>query len=60
MKALFISPLHSDRFSLDKAKWINIERERWARKFNIPMISETPKGFPPNTIPVRAVAQENL
>ncbi|KAI4127606.1 MAG: hypothetical protein LQ347_004530 [Umbilicaria vellea] len=37
----------------NKAKWINIERERWAKKFNIPMIPETPKGFPANTIPTQ-------
>ncbi|KAK4958589.1 hypothetical protein LTR66_002837 [Elasticomyces elasticus] len=36
----------------DKDKWINIERNRWAKSFNIPMSEEAPEGFPPNTVNV--------
>ncbi|KAG9789960.1 hypothetical protein KCU88_g1452, partial [Aureobasidium melanogenum] len=34
----------------NKDKWINIERLRWARQFDIPISSATPEGFPKPTI----------
>lgn len=34
----------------NKDKWINVERQRWARQFNIPMRNDTPPGFPPMTL----------
>ncbi|KAI1994750.1 hypothetical protein LOZ53_001708 [Ophidiomyces ophidiicola] len=46
----------------DKDKWINLERVRWSRYFNIPITPETPKGFPIMTLAVQralcAVASE--
>jgi 2-hydroxychromene-2-carboxylate isomerase len=38
---------------INKGKWINIERMRWVRLFNIPMKDTTPDGFPPLTLTVR-------
>lgn len=35
---------------LDKDKWINVERLRWAKAFSIPIAAETPDGFPPSTL----------
>ena len=35
---------------VDKDKWINIERKRWQKAFNIPMTEETPQPFPQPTI----------
>ncbi|KAF2034723.1 HCCA isomerase/glutathione S-transferase kappa [Setomelanomma holmii] len=37
----------------NKDKWINAERLRWAKYFNIPMSTESPPGFPVNTLPVQ-------
>lgn len=34
----------------NKDKWINVERLRWARLFNIPMAETLPSGFPPMTL----------
>ncbi|TRX92794.1 hypothetical protein FHL15_006200 [Xylaria flabelliformis] len=36
----------------NKDKWINQERNLWAKTFNIPMKAETPPNFPPNTLHV--------
>ena len=36
----------------DKDKWINVERARWAKAFNIPMNDKTPEGFPPLTLSI--------
>ncbi|KAL1883278.1 hypothetical protein Daus18300_000336 [Diaporthe australafricana] len=33
----------------NKSKWINEERLRWAKYFNIPMVANVPDGFPANT-----------
>lgn len=38
---------------LDKDKWINSERHRWAQQFNIPISQDTPPGFPVNTLPIQ-------
>jgi hypothetical protein len=32
--------------SLDKDKWIDKDRLRWARAFSIPMTAKLPDGFP--------------
>ncbi|PNS20527.1 2-hydroxychromene-2-carboxylate isomerase [Sphaceloma murrayae] len=41
----------------NKDKWINQDRLRWARMFNIPVAQDSPKGFPHNTVsPMRALA----
>ncbi|KAI1343814.1 thioredoxin-like protein [Xylariaceae sp. FL0016] len=41
----------------NKDKWINLERNRWARAFGIPMTEQAPPEFPPNTVGVmRALA----
>jgi 2-hydroxychromene-2-carboxylate isomerase len=37
----------------DKDKWINAERLRWCKYFNIPMSTNSPPGFPNNTISVQ-------
>jgi hypothetical protein len=37
---------------LDKDKWIDRERLRWARKFNVPMHHAIPPGFPVNSLTV--------
>lgn len=37
---------------IDKDKWINIERQRWAKLFNIP-VGPPPEGFPVSTLTVR-------
>ncbi|GIK03584.1 hypothetical protein Aspvir_007656 [Aspergillus viridinutans] len=40
----------------NKAQWINQERRRWARYFSVPIIEQTPAGFPPLTLaPQRAL-----
>ena len=45
----------TDRFQ-DKDIWINEERRRWARYFSIPMVHDSPEGFPPMTLaPQRAL-----
>jgi 2-hydroxychromene-2-carboxylate isomerase len=45
----------------NKAKWINIERERWAKTFNIPMMKGSPKPFPQLTVnTMRAVCAVSL
>ncbi|KAI1112976.1 HCCA isomerase/glutathione S-transferase kappa [Nemania sp. NC0429] len=36
----------------NKDKWITTERLRWARAFDIPMATENPPDFPPNTLQV--------
>ena len=36
----------------DKSQWIDLERLRWAREFNVPMAETFPKGFPPVTLGV--------
>ncbi|KAF2168896.1 hypothetical protein M409DRAFT_20910 [Zasmidium cellare ATCC 36951] len=35
---------------LNKDKWINAERLRWSRAFNIPIAEETPSPFPQSTV----------
>ncbi|KAF1982388.1 HCCA isomerase/glutathione S-transferase kappa [Aulographum hederae CBS 113979] len=37
----------------NKDKWIDIERKRWARLFEIPMKEGMPSGFPPMTLPTQ-------
>jgi 2-hydroxychromene-2-carboxylate isomerase len=37
----------------DKDKWINLERLRRARAFDIPMCEQAPDGFPPVTLAVQ-------
>ncbi|PKY02099.1 putative 2-hydroxychromene-2-carboxylate isomerase [Aspergillus campestris IBT 28561] len=40
----------------NKDIWINEERRRWARYFSIPMVHDSPEGFPPMTLaPQRAL-----
>lgn len=34
----------------NKDTWINVERLRWARQFNIPMAAQFPEGFPKPTL----------
>ncbi|KAG0651324.1 gstk1-1 [Hyphodiscus hymeniophilus] len=34
----------------NKDKWIEVERLRWAKAFNIPMKPDAPEGFPPKTL----------
>jgi len=34
----------------NKGKWIDVERLRWARQFDIPMSKQFPKGFPKPTL----------
>lgn len=36
----------------DKDKWINKERLRWAKYFNVPVVETVPDGFPANTLHV--------
>ena len=36
----------------DKKEWINKERKRWAKTFNIPIHEQMPEGFPVNTLTV--------
>ncbi|KAH7021060.1 2-hydroxychromene-2-carboxylate isomerase [Microdochium trichocladiopsis] len=44
-------------FIKNKAKWITVERLRWARLFDIPMHDELVANFPPNTMhTMRALA----
>lgn len=44
-------------FFVDKDKWINTERLRWAKRFSIPMQMDMPPGFPPSTVTtMRALA----
>lgn len=38
--------------SIDKDKWIGIERIRWAKLFSVPMNNEMPDEFPPLTLPI--------
>ena len=41
---------------IDKDKWINIERNRWAKLFRIPMADKLPEGFPnPSLSTMRAL-----
>ncbi|KAJ5145057.1 thioredoxin-like protein [Penicillium atrosanguineum] len=37
----------------NKDKWINKERERWAKYFSVPMADKTPDGFPVRTLAVQ-------
>jgi 2-hydroxychromene-2-carboxylate isomerase len=37
----------------DKDKWINAERIRWSKYFNIPISQDAPPGFPLNTLPIQ-------
>jgi 2-hydroxychromene-2-carboxylate isomerase len=37
----------------NKGKWINVERLRWARQFDIPMSQDFPAGFPKPTLHVQ-------
>jgi 2-hydroxychromene-2-carboxylate isomerase len=37
---------------IDKDKWINTERNRWAKLFNIPMKEQAPENFPPLTLTI--------
>ncbi|KAJ0107831.1 hypothetical protein J7T55_000094 [Diaporthe amygdali] len=36
----------------NKDKWINNERLRWAKYFNVPIVNTVPDGFPANTVQV--------
>jgi 2-hydroxychromene-2-carboxylate isomerase len=38
--------------SIDKDKWIGVERTRWARLFSIPMTEKAPESFPPLTLTI--------
>lgn len=38
---------------LDKDKWINTERIRWTKYFNVPISKDPPPGFPVNTLPIQ-------
>jgi len=40
-------------YSTDKDKWINLERERWAHQFKIPVAASAPDGFPVSTLNVK-------
>lgn len=45
------------RPKIDKDKWINAERQRTAKYFNVPISKTAPPNFPVNTLPVqRALA----
>ncbi|KAJ4334594.1 hypothetical protein N0V87_006739 [Didymella glomerata] len=45
----------------NKDKWINLERTRWAKYFNIPISKGSPPGFPINTLPIqRALASLSI
>ncbi|KAF1929652.1 HCCA isomerase/glutathione S-transferase kappa [Didymella exigua CBS 183.55] len=45
----------------NKDKWINLERIRWAKYFNIPISKGSPPGFPINTLPIqRALASLSI
>lgn len=35
---------------IDKNKYIEKERRRWAHYFNIPIVQTAPEGFPPRTL----------
>ncbi|KAF1943457.1 HCCA isomerase/glutathione S-transferase kappa [Clathrospora elynae] len=37
----------------NKDKWINEERKRWSKHFNIPVSQAPPPGFPVNTLPIQ-------
>ncbi|EFQ95196.1 hypothetical protein PTT_06854 [Pyrenophora teres f. teres 0-1] len=37
----------------NKDKWIENERRRLSKHFNVPMLQEAPPGFPTNTLPVQ-------
>jgi len=37
---------------IDKDKWIEVERRRWARLFSIPMREAPPPDFPPLTLTI--------
>ncbi|CAI6341751.1 unnamed protein product [Periconia digitata] len=37
----------------NKDKWINAERLRWAKYFNVPVSTTSPPNFPINTLPVQ-------
>ncbi|CAO1596427.1 hypothetical protein XANCAGTX0491_000275 [Xanthoria calcicola] len=50
--SLFVRCL--DHFA-DKGAYMNHERLRWARLFDVPMKETTPPGFPANTLPVQRV-----
>lgn len=39
----------------NKNKWIDMERVRWAKVFNIPMTPDLPANFPPQTLHVERV-----
>ena len=50
-KILHVLGLSAD-FLVDKDKWINRERQRWAALLNVPMAHEQPPSFPPKTLPI--------
>ena len=58
-KKCFVNPTDLDSLILivlaDKGKFINKERLRWARLFDVPMQEGMPPGFPKNTLPVERV-----
>lgn len=43
---------NSSDLSIDKDKWINKERLRWAKVFSVPMAEGSPPGFPQFTLTV--------
>lgn len=47
------SAQHADSFHSDKDKYIGLDRTRSARRFNIPIVTNVPEGFPPNTLPAQ-------
>lgn len=44
------SPPTNLTVSIDKGKWIDIERRRWASFLNVPISKGAPPGFPANTL----------
>lgn len=44
----------TNRPGTDKDRWINTERERWAKYFSVPM-GRMPEGFPPLTLAAQRV-----
>ena len=43
------------KFQADKGPYMNLERRRWAKLFDVPMTDVMPPGFPANTLPVSSL-----
>ncbi|KAH8759509.1 HCCA isomerase/glutathione S-transferase kappa [Diaporthe sp. PMI_573] len=39
----------------NKDRWIDNERLRWARYFNVPIVTDVPEGFPANTLHIMRI-----